>query len=383
VERYFTAIAGEEVTTSKGHFNGFPMSPEASVPDPKTEPWPKLIETIRATPGVQMIVLNHPTDTHTGFCPFAPTNFNRVTGENLRGFDFTFDGVELVNSGALRSDLMETFRCWFALLNYGYRITGVGASDSHDVSRFIVGQGRTYIKADDHDPASINIEEACQNLRGGRASISLGLITDIRVNDRFGIGDLATNLGPTINITVDVWGASWARADHLELYANGSLLKEVHVIPTSNPQKGHFSWTFPRPVHDQYLVAVATGPGIISPHWAIPRPYQPNDLKWTSRILGATNPVWLDSDGNGKFTAAREYARQIVERVGTNPANLIAALANFDEATAAQAASFCSAKGVDPEGIQFQAALKRAPLAVRSGFRAYVQTSKESHQGEK
>jgi hypothetical protein len=146
VDQYFTPVLGCEVTTKRGHFNVFPIAPDSRVPDFRIEHWPALMENIRTTPGVQVITLNHPRDVHTGFCPFAETNFNAQTGENLRGFEFEFNAVELINSGALRTDLMQVFHDWFALLNYGYKIVGLGGSDSHDVSRFIVGQGRTYIR---------------------------------------------------------------------------------------------------------------------------------------------------------------------------------------------------------------------------------------------
>jgi len=69
--------------------------------------WPGLMENIRATPGVQFVVLNHPRDVHAGFCPFAETNFNAHTGENLRGFEFSFDGVELINSATFLNTLID------------------------------------------------------------------------------------------------------------------------------------------------------------------------------------------------------------------------------------------------------------------------------------
>jgi hypothetical protein len=374
VAQYFTPITGCEVTTAKGHFNAFPIQPGGAVPNFKLEDWPPLMESIRGTPGVQTVVLNHPTDTHSGFCPFAETNFNRVTGENRRGAEFTFDAIELVNSGALRTDLMETFRCWFALLNYGYRVTGVAASDSHDVSRFIVGQGRTYIECNDSKPGDINITTVCRNLNAGKALISLGLLTRITVAGTSGPGDLVTNIGPTISVAVDVLGASWTRADRVELFANGTRIREQMLRPTDDVLKGHVSWTIPRPLHDLHLIAVATGPGVKSPHWAIPRPYQQSSTTWTSRLLGATNPVWLDGDGDGRFTPARHYAKQIVERVGTEAANVIPVLTNFDEAVAAQTASFCHASGKDVRGSEFANFLRRAPNHVQSGFATFANT---------
>ena len=305
VQQHFTPVLGCEVTTKRGHFNVFPILPESRVPDFRLEHWPALMENIRATPGVQFVVLNHPRDVHAGFCPFAETNFNAQTGENLRGFEFSFDGVELINSGALRTDLMQVFHDWFALLNYGYKIVGVGASDSHDVSRFIVGQGRTYIMCDDKDPSAINVAEAIANLRKGKALISLGLITKLKVEDRFEVGDLATNVSPQMNVKAEVWGPSWVTADRIELFANGKRIAQSAIEPSARPQKFSISWTLPRPKTDAHLIAIATGPGVRSPHWAIPRPYQASSPKWNPRVLGATNPIWIDADGDGKFTPLR------------------------------------------------------------------------------
>jgi hypothetical protein len=306
VDQYFTSVLGCEVTTKRGHFNVFPIVPDSRVPDFRIEHWPALMENIRATPGVQIIMLNHPRDVHAGFTPFVETNFSAQTGENLRGFEFEFNAVELVNSGALRSDLMQVFHDWFALLNYGYKIVGIGASDSHDVSRFIVGQGRTYIKCDDKNPGQIDVNEAMTNLRKGKALISLGLITTLKVDDRFEVGDLATGLGKQIKVLAEVRGASWVTADKVELFANGKQIAQSRIEPARRTDlHAAFSWTIPRPKADCHLIAIASGPGVRSPHWAIPRPYQVSSPKWTPRVLGATNPIWVDADGDGKFTPLR------------------------------------------------------------------------------
>ena len=300
-EKYFTPVVGCEVTTKAGHFNAFPVKLGSRVPEFRIDHWPKLMENIRGTPGVEVIVLNHPRDVHSGFVPFAETNYNRATGENLRGFDFEFDAVELINSGALRSDLMQVAHDWFGLLNYGYRITAVGASDSHDVSRFIVGQGRTYIFCQDSDPANIDVQEACANLRAGRALVSLGLLVNLTVQGRFRVGDLATSLPDQVQVTATVSAPKWSKADRVELYANGRKIQERSLDANS----ATITWTIPRPVGDAYLVAIATGPGIKSPHWAIPKPYQPSSKAWNPRVFAATNPIWLDADADGKFTPLR------------------------------------------------------------------------------
>ena len=375
VQNYLTPVIGDEVTTDAGHFNIFPVQAGSRVPDRHLTDWPKLMWELRATPGVRVVVLNHPRNIHSNFQPFAAKNFNPVTGENRRGFEFSFDAMETVNSSALQSDLMLTFRDWFALLNYGYRVTAVGSSDCHDVSRYIVGQGRSYVMCDDADPGRINVEAACQSFLKGRVLVSLGLLTQMTVEDKFGVGDLATGLGELLRVNVTVLGPSWTSADRVELYANGVRIREQQIeAPVSPVEKTRVTWIIPRPAHDVHLVAIASGPPVTGPYWQIPKPYQPSSRAWEPRVIGATNPIWVDGDGDGRFTPARAYAREIIKRTGHEPKNLIPELAKYDEAVAAQAASLCQASGMDVRSAEFQQALKSALRQVQLGFAAYTAT---------
>lgn len=306
MRKYFTPVRGNEVTTARGHFNVFPVEPGATVPDSKLTAWPDLIRAMRGVSGVNLVLLNHPRSIHNKFRPFDPANYNTASGENPAGLDFGFDAMEVVNSGAQQSDFMLVTRDWFSLLNRGHRITAVGASDSHDVSRFIVGQARTYIVGDDADPSRLNIDQACENLRAGRAIVSMGLLPMITVDERFGPGDLADAKGRSIQIEVKVLGPSWVTAERVELFVNGASAK-VFEIPAksgaSAGEKARFTWTLPQLEKDAHVVALATGPAVIAPFWAMTRPYQPMTPKWQGRSIGLTNPVWLDADGDGQFTA--------------------------------------------------------------------------------
>src|SRR5689334_22976070 len=150
----------------------------------------------------------------------------------------------------MQSDPLQLVRDWMAIRNRGERITAVGSSDSHDVARFIVGQGRTYIVGRDDDPARLDIDAACQALKAGRAVVSLGLLTRMTVDERFGVGDLATKLGTSVRVAVDVHGPSWVTADRVELFANGVKVREALVEPTPGERKARVTWTLPRPPHD-------------------------------------------------------------------------------------------------------------------------------------
>jgi hypothetical protein len=372
VRRYFTPVSGDEVTTSAGHFNIFPVASGATLPDFKLTDWPRLNHHMRATPGVRVVVLNHPRNVHNNFQPFAATNYNAVSGENKRGPEFQFDAMELLNSSAQQSDYMLVYRDWFALLNYGYRVTGVGSSDSHDVSRYIVGQGRTYIEAPDGDVSHIDVATACSNLIAGRALVSMGLLAQMTVNDRFHVGDLATDLGRGLRVRVQVLAPSWISATRVELFANGVSIRTNDIGPSdakSPGVKANIEWVIARPGNDVHLVAIATGPGVSAPFWATPKPYQPTSPGWTNRVIAVTNPIWVDADGDGRFTAARVYAKKLTEKHGADPSDLIAALRNYDESVAAQVAALRAAAGMEIDA----SALGAAAPHVKRGFNAYAQ----------
>ena len=324
------------------------------------------------------MILNHPTDTHSGFTPFAKKNFNRVTGKNLRGFDFTFDAMEVINSGAMRSDWMEPFRCWFALLNRGYRITAVGASDCHDVSRFIVGQGRTYIQADDSDVSKIDIEKACDNLRTGKAVVSLGLFPLIRVNGKAGPGETVSVEKKSFEVEATIDCPNWMRPEKVELFSNGTKIKEEHLKADEHRQ-GPFrlSWTIPKPNHDVALVLLASGNGMTAPYWAVARPYQPSSKHFEQPVIGATNPVWIDADGDGQYTSPRNYAQKLV--VHSNDGDLprvIDTLREYDWAVATQTAEILQEKGLDFTRGNVQGVLQNAASQTKQAFSDYFESLK-------
>ncbi len=386
VRAFFTPVTGDEVTTRAGHFNAFPFPIDGSVPDSGITDWPRLLHTIRsAATAPSVVILNHPRDLHAGFRPFDPQQFNPAIGRHVRGA-IGVDAIEVINSGALQSDPMRLVRDWMALLNHGERMTAVGGSDSHDVARYIVGQGRTYVACRDDDPAHIDVASACRALRQGRASVSLGLLTKLTVDERFQEGDLVTGSKPQLRVTATVLGPSWSHADRIELYADGVKLFErpVEVKAGSRPGvKVSFTWEIPRPRHDVYLVAVASGPGVTAPFWAIPRPYRPTSRSWTPRVLGVSNPIYIDGDGDAAWTSPKGYAERVIERVGIEAARLLPALEPYDEAVAAQAAALCQAAGRDIRGPEFTSRLATVPQPVQHGFAAFASVLPMRSSGNK
>ena len=206
-------------------------------------------------------------------------------------------------------------------------------------------------------------------LREGRALVSLGLLANLAVDGRFHVGDLATGSGPTLRVKATVQGPSWSQVDLVTLFADGVKLREQPVEPDAGSRSGtkvEVTWEIPRPGHDVYLVALASGPGVTSPFWAIPRPYQPTSRSWTPRVLGVANPIYVDGDGDGAWTSPKRYAQNVIDRVGMEAARLLPALAAFDEAIAAEAAGLCHSAGHDVRGSEFERSLKTAPEPLRA-----------------
>lgn len=295
VNRHFTSVIGNEVTTKTGHFNAFPILPGSPLPDHSRTNWVALMDSMRQTPGVKVIILNHPRNIHNEFCPMDAELFDVETGAHRFANAFTFDGIELVTSAALQNDMMRNYRDWFALLNRGHRLVGVGSSDTHDISRYILGQGRSYIRCEDADSSSISIEEACHAFLDGRVLVSMGLWVNMRVEDRFEVGDTATDLPESFKVEVRVQGPSWVVADEVSLYLNGERIRHQSIEPNLHRiEKSRVQWAIPRPDKPAYLVAIAQGPGVEEPFWVIPRPYQHKTIDYTPRIIGSTNPIWIE-----------------------------------------------------------------------------------------
>ncbi len=369
---FFTSVIGNEVTTETGHFNAFPILPDSSVPDYKLGDWTKLMASIRATPGVRVIVLNHPRNIHSKFSPMSADNFNHATGQNLYGAPYSFDAMEVVTSAAMQSDIMSLYRDWFAMLNWGHKVAAVGSSDTHDVSRFILGQARTYVECPDKNPSKVDVAKACDSFRKMRAYVSMGLLVKMKVDGKFKSGDVATGKGG-LKVSVDVLGPSWVRADQVSLFANGQLIRSVNISPSDKIEKAKVSWVLPRQNYDMHLVAMATGPGITEPFWESPRPYQQTSTKHAPRVQGATNPVFIDGDNDGRYTPPRLQAEKLLKQHAGNLKALFSTLELKDQAVATQAAYLLHASGHNLRSKSLTEHYQKNP-AIKAGFEALVKT---------
>jgi hypothetical protein len=125
---------------------------------------------------------------------------------------------------------------------------------------------------------------------------------------------------------------------------------------------------------------VALGPGITKPFWPTAKPYQPTSPDWEPHVLGVSGAIWLDGDGDGRKTAAREYAERLVADSRGDPARLVDSLARFDATTAAHAAHLLRQSGKSLESDGISRSLANASPAVRKGFAAYRDAWRENER---
>ena len=380
VRQYFTPVIGNEVTTKLGHFNVFPVNKNLTIPYSQyyeLKSWDEIFKEIKKNKDVRVMILNHARDIHGGTRPFGPKWHNAAVGNNLKGWQLQANAMEVINSGATQTDTLQLLRDWMTQLNRGVTLTPVGCSDSHDVNRYIVGQGRTYIRTDDRNPEAINKKDAFQKFVNGNVMVSYGLLAEMKVNNKYQSGELAIIPKGETEVSVDlrVLGPHWVNASRIQLYANGQLIKEEAISKNSSTKKGvkwSGTWKLKVPQHDVHLVAIATGPGITAPFWSTALPYQPTSPDFVPRILGCSGAIWIDADRDGKKTSAFEYAKQIHTQHGSNLSTLIINLKNYDAAIAAQAASMYHASRHSIVTEKFKATLKKGTPETQDGFRHYI-----------
>jgi hypothetical protein len=378
VDRWFTPVTGNEVTTAIGHFNIFPVDTAAKLTDDKSANWKTLSDNI-GLPGTRTaVILNHAEDIHNNFRPFDTSRHISIAGMMLRDSVFPANAMEVMNAGSQQQDILKLYHDWFGMMNRGYLLTPVGSSDSHDVNRFMVGQARTYIKAADTDCSAINREEVTSNFLAGKVMVSFGLLTRMVINKKYEAGDLVPG-NEKIMISIEVVGPRWMNADKVTLFANGKKIREATIKGKEKQVlKWRGSWTLPAFAHDVYLVAIAEGAGKDLPFWKIAKPFQKTSSAWTPKVIGSTGAIWVDGDQDGSRTSAYDYAKSIIAASGSDISSIISKLAVYDEAVSIQTAALLWKNGFDLEDSVFRAALAKGTAVTKSGFRIFNSARKNA-----
>lgn len=380
LDRYFTPVVGNEVTTPVGHFNIFPVPLDIAPPDHNVTQWETLFERIRAIPGVQMIILNHPRDIHSGMRPLGPEHHNAASARRLDGWKHQALGMEVINSSAQQTDLLLPIRDWMTLQNRGVFLTPIGGSDAHDVSRYVLGQGRTYVRCDDSDPGNIDVVDAVDKMAAGHVIVSFGLWAEVVVND-VQSGELAKR-AENYKVQVNVLGPSWVQARGVTLFKNGVQWKRLEIDPEAGRQggvKASFELRLPALDRDVHLVALAEGDPVQQPYWPVAKPYQPVSPEWNPQMVGLSGAVWVDADGDGRRTTALDYAQRLMNDQPTLD-QLFSRLDDGDETLAVMVADLLEEQGTPPTDSELRERVANSSPEVQRGFHRFESAWRQSQQ---
>jgi len=300
---WVNAITGQEVTASlPEHTTMYAVTPDGSVRGGPPMWYGHGLGEIFALEkqrGAGVRGLNHPTG-YLELIRWDPvTNKPGIDDASFLGLDpgsktwsWDFEQVEVQNGAkpVLRSnaDSEGLFDFWQGAFNHGKRITGVGASDTHDLD---IGEVMTYVRVPDDNPASITPEQIMEAIKAGRAVISTGAFADVKVAGA-GPGELAPAKGTAVEVSLRVQAARGIDVSSVQVFANCDL---VATVPIDSKDSGvRYDGVVKVDVPaDANITVLGFGAS------AMPRPFRDSSPSRVPRFT--TNPVFVDANGNGTF----------------------------------------------------------------------------------
>ncbi|MDX1695206.1 MAG: CehA/McbA family metallohydrolase [Ketobacteraceae bacterium] len=306
-DNYIATIIGQEVTASlPNHTIAFPLNPDPA----KTRdfiPWYGLdiaeVFAAEKAAGARIRTFAHPRGEYLDIIEWdriagAPAaNLNPASlglPADAALWSWDFEAMEYMN-GRQKVFSSGIFEDWMSFLNHGHRIIATGASDVHDY--MTPGSPRTYFRSSTDHPPAFDIDEMVASVTGGDVVVSFGAFARVGINGVAGLGDTVTDTDGEVQLNLRIEAIPEIDVDHARIYVN---CDEVARVTTSNPEDSAIKFsddiTIPVPVDtDAHVVVLGFGKD------RLPAVFEQFDPAETPRVT--TNPVFVDTDGNGVFDA--------------------------------------------------------------------------------
>ena len=324
-----SAVTGNEVTTSIGHMNAFPLDPARTPVDSSLTDANELFRLIRAEKNafgvVPVIQLNHPR--WGGIDYFTQTGLDPATGTGAgERYSRDFDSIEILNEndggGYLdpiadrvdtKGNTYSVLRDWFQLLNRGERYAAVGNSDSHTVQLTIAGFPRNFVRSASDVPGEIEPAEIADAVREKRTFTTLGPFVEFSV-EGVPMGGTVTARDAHATLALRVQAASWIDCDRVKVVVDGDVVATLPVPETRTPLRLETSLELclargcerhdpgaPFEPHDSWVALLVEGDDPLAPIVG--------GRNLPARPIAIANPVWIDGDGDGRWTAPAARVR--------------------------------------------------------------------------
>lgn len=210
---------------------------------------------------------------------------------------------------------------WFTLLNLGYRHTILGNSDTHGLTSVESGCPRNFVMSDTDDPAFLDDQAVADAIKAHRVVASYGPFLRFWI-DGEPVGGDVTGEGPH-ELEIDVQAPTWMGVDRVEVYENGTLIREFEVEDAPIVERFNTTFTI-EPTKDSWYVIVVASDDDMFPVFtpveianvdlqtvvidalsglesvaSLITPATPIPLTYPVVPYAITNPIWVDLAGDG------------------------------------------------------------------------------------
>ncbi len=284
---------GIETSPIYGHFNMFPFEFDRELPAHGAPPLSVredggLGRTVAMVPfldlvaadidaGARILQCNHPRGTQ-GLFNYA--GFDPISGPDNTIEDKWYDdfsSVEIFNS---IGEICQVARDWFSLTSRGYRITGMGNSDTHTLSS-ASGYPRDYLYVGDDGVTADAIVDAIDNMR---VSVSGGLF--ISYADYLPGETIPVDAGETFTLHTTVQSPTYTVGDELVVFVNGVETQRIALESSAEDLVDYDDVLSFDLTEDSYIVLFA---------WSATRA----TLDHRGLPVSFINPIFIDIDGDG------------------------------------------------------------------------------------
>ncbi len=114
---------------------------------------------------------------------------------------------------------------WFRLLNHGVVYTGMGNSDTHELTKVEAGMPHNYVCSSTDDPAEIDPLEIAQSVKRHCVVVSYGPLVELWVNGQKIGSEVNAPAGQPVDVRIRVQSPAWFDIDRVEVYRNGVLFR--------------------------------------------------------------------------------------------------------------------------------------------------------------
>jgi hypothetical protein len=287
------ALISEEVTTAdRGHFGVFPFDAPGPGTDTREIPIPALFDYVRSHHPGALIQVNHPRAGSNGYLDYL--GFQPADSLDRREAPgrLDFDLMEIVNGKSLRG-FDAVWKDWAALLRRGYRVTGVGNSDSHHLVGQEAGYPRNFVFVGEGDPSDPRV--LVEAVRAGQVVVSSGPFIEFTLEGE-GVGSTLRRPAGALTGHVRVLAPAWVDVREVRVMVNGAV-DAVYLVAGRDRVIRFDEDIEVRLRGTGYVQVVVTGTGSLDP--VVP-PDLSRRKREPARPLAFTNPIRVEINSAGR-----------------------------------------------------------------------------------